>query len=143
MQAVGHIPAVVDVLERRGRGKAVAAAAEAIPRALVHGTVHHHHFGHTGGHGHGSVHDRPAGSTAAVGYLGEELDVLAPQQPGDFIFRHFIHRVRAEALDLGRINTGVFQRSQSGLQRQTQFGAPGVFRKFGRAQANNGRAAGK
>jgi hypothetical protein len=76
-----------------------------------------------------------------VGNLGEELDVLAAQQAGDFVFRHLVHRVRAETLDLAGVDTGVLQGCQGRFQRQAQLGAPGVFREFGCAQANNGCAA--
>ncbi|MNL06776.1 hypothetical protein D3C87_1274240 [compost metagenome] len=131
MEAVGHVPAVVDVVEGRCRSEAVAAGTEAIPGTLVHGPIHHHHFCHPSGHGHRRVHHRSAGRTAAMGHLREKLDVLAPQQSGDFILRDLVHRVGAEALDLGRIDAGVLERAQGGLQGQAQFGASGVLGKFG------------
>ncbi|MNI80565.1 hypothetical protein D3C73_1371020 [compost metagenome] len=79
MEAVGHVPAIVDVVEDRRSREAVVAGAEAVPGTLVHGPVHHHYFRHAGGHRHRRVHHRPAGRAAAMGHLGEELDVLAAE----------------------------------------------------------------
>src|SRR5690606_18561501 len=99
--------AVVDVVEQRGIAKAVAAGAEAVPGALVHRPVHHHGLGHAGGHGHGRVHHRAAGGAAAMGHLGEELDLLATEQPGDLVLGHLVHRVGAETVNVLGVDTGI------------------------------------
>ncbi|MNO77221.1 hypothetical protein D3C76_683220 [compost metagenome] len=142
MEAVRHVPAVVDVVEDRRGGKAVATTAKAVPGAFVHRPVHHHYFGHAGGHGHCRMHDRGASGAAAVGYLGEELDVLAAQQAGDFVLRDLVHRIGAEALYFRRVDAGVAQRLKGGFEGQAQFGAPGVLGKLGGAQPDNRGAPG-
>ena len=67
---------------------------------------------------------------------------LRAQQTGDFVLGHLVDGVGTEAVHLGRIDAGIGQRLQRGLHRQPQFGAAGVFGKFGGAQADNGRAPG-
>src|SRR5690606_13210432 len=122
VEAVGHVPAVVDVVEHRSITEAVAAGAEAVPGALVHRPVHHHGLGHAGGHCHGGVHHRTAGGAAAVGHLGEEFDLFTAQQAGNLVFRHLVHGVGAEAVYFFRVDSGIGQGGQGGLHRQTQFG---------------------
>jgi hypothetical protein len=77
-----------------------------------------------------------------MGHLGEELDVLAAEQAGNFVLRDLVHRVGAEALYFGGVDAGILERTQGGLHGQAQFGASGVLGKFGRAEANDRGAPG-
>ena len=142
VKAVRHVPAVVHVLENGRGGKAVAAAAKAVPAALVHGAVHNHGLGDAGGHGHGRVQHGRARCTTAMRHLREEADVARTQQAGNLVFGHLVHRVRREAVHLGGVDPGIRQRGQRGLHRQAQLGAAGVLAELGGAQPNDGCAAG-
>ena len=123
VKAVRHVPAVVHVLEDRGRGKAIAAAAEAVPAALVHRAVDHHRARHAGGHGHGRVQHRRAGRAAPVRHLRKELDVLGAEQAGDLVLGYLVDGVGREAIHVLRRDAGIGQGSQRGLEGQAKFGA--------------------
>ena len=49
-----------------------------------------------------------------------------------------VHREGAHAVDFGRLDAGVGQRSQGRLHRQAHLGTAGILGKFGRTDAGDG-----
>jgi hypothetical protein len=130
-QAVGCVPAEVSTRGRGFRLHVLNTGSEAVQRPLVHRAVAHDGVCNARSDRHrGLLHRCASGATSVVD-SAEEGQVAATQEAVHLDGRIVVHREGHHSVDVGVLESRIFEGGTDAFESELQFAAAGILRELG------------